>query len=1155
MKKLLLFITLFYWTSQILYSQNEVSEDGVVSFSLPIRNSLKFNKYAINPTFSFVREQGSHLSFYNKRQWVQFDDAPQTYLFSYSGRFKENEGVGIGLFQQNYGVFTIFGGVANFAHNVVLEEDSNLTFGINVGFYKSGLNKGKLITNDSNFSLDNFPSNSLITVNPGINYGNAFLDFGLSANNLVLYNLKTATMLKKDPEKSIQAHAMYTGYLDVYGFFERSKFSGLFKTEFKEQKTVLSGLAMFTVPKGVWIQAGYNTQYGMSAGLGLNISPSIAIEYNFEKSTGNFSNFGNSHEFVIAYKFKNKNYYYGDDEDQGSIIPPGENRRAVLANTNKPVVKTRISGAETARLAAEAKAKADAAALQLRLDAAAKVKADALAKAKLAADAKAQADAEVQAKAAALKAKLAADAKAKADAAAQAKLAADAKAKADAEAKMNAQSPAKLAADAKAKADAAAQTKLVADAKAKADAAAKLKAEVQAKLAADAKAKAGAAAKLAADAQAKLNADAKAKADAAAKLAADAQAKLNAEAKAKADAAAKLKADADAKLAADTKTKADAAAKLAADAQAKLNAEAKAKLDAATKLAADAQAKLNAEAKAKLDAAAKLAADAQAKLNSEAKAKADAAAKLKADADAKLAADAKAKADAATKLVADAQAKLNAEAKAKADAAAKLKADNDAKLAADVKAKADAAAKLKADADTKLAADAKAKADAAAKLVADAKAKANAEAQARLAAAQAKIDADAKLAADAKAKANAEAQVRLLAAQAKIDADAKLAADAKAKANAEAQARLLAAQAKIDADAKLAADAKAKADADAQTRLAEAKAKADAAAKLAADAKAKADAEAQARLAESKAKADAEAKLAAMPKDETAKSMDNLTQIVEDSKNTQQQLLARLDATVANKEKDLKELKDENDLSDKGIFKEPKAFKSVSAENNALESLKLEIAEVNYSQNEKIRELDNLYSQRLKKVSNKNDAINQYYLKTITELKAEQAKVLQSNLNLMTSLDKIKVATEIEKKRRIKRAAFENDQGRYLQDVAALKRIKETTRPSAVPLKATDFDYGEEQSNMQIIKKVQNVQSGFYLIIAVHGDVPKRDSFLTKVVAAGQSDVNFFYNVSASKYYIYYDKFDNLQEATKALEAKGSKAYNGKMSIVKIENE
>jgi type IX secretion system PorP/SprF family membrane protein len=1081
MRKILLFITLFYGTSQILYSQNEVSEDGVVSFSLPIRNSLKFNKYLINPAFSFVREQGTYASLYNKRQWVQFDDAPQTYLFSYSGRFRENEGIGIGLFQQNYGVLTTFGGVANFAHNVVLEEDSNLTFGINVGFYKSGLNKGKIITNDPNFNLDDIPSNSLITVNPGINYGTAFLDFGLSANNLVLYNLKTSTILKKDPEKSIQAHVMYTGYLDSYGFFDRSKFSGLVRTEFKEEKTVISGLAMFSIPKGIWVQAGYNTQYGMSGGLGINISPSIAIEYNFEKSTGDYTNLGASHEFVIAYKFKSKNYYYGDDEEQGSIIAAMESKKPVLAKNNTTVVKAKVDGAAQAKLAADAKIKADALA-QANVAAVAKAKADALAQAKLAADAKVKSDL-------AARAKIVADAKAKADAAAQikpvvsqAKLAADAKAKADELAQ------AKLAADAKAKSDALAQAKLAADAKAKADALA------QAKLAADAKAKADALA------QAKLAADAKAKSDALA------QAKLVADAKAKSDA------EAQAKLAADAKAKADAVAqaKLVADAKAKSDAEAQAKLvaDAKAKSDAEAQAKLAADAKAKSDA------EAQAKLAADAKAKSDA------EAQAKLAADAKAKSDA------EAQAKLAADAKAKADALAQ------AKLAADAKAKSDA------EAQAKLAADAKAKADALAqaKLAADAKAKSDAEVQAKLAAdAKAKADAltQAKLAADAKAKSDALAQ-------------AKLAADAKAKSDAEAQA-------------KLAVDAKAKSDAEAQAKLdADAKAKSDAEAqaKLAADAKANADALAQAKLAaDAKAKADAAARLAAVPKDATAVSMDNLTQIVEDSKNTQKQLLARLDATVANKEKDLKELKDENDLSDKGIFKEPKPFKSVAAENSALESLKLEIAEVNSSQNQKIKELDDLYNQRLKKVSNKNDAINQHYMKAIADLKAEQAKVLQSNAILINSLENIKVATEIEKKRRIKRAAFENDEGRYLQDVAALKRIKANTKLSSTPLAAADFDYGDEQSNMQIIKNVKNVENGYYLIIAVHNDVAKRDNFVTKVVAAGQSDVNFFYNVNASKYYIYYDKFDNLQEATKALEAKGNKAYNGKMTIVRIENE
>ncbi|MBF4483614.1 type IX secretion system membrane protein PorP/SprF, partial [Flavobacterium sp. CSZ] len=785
MKKILLFITLFYGFSNTLYSQDK-PENGVVSFSLPIRNSLKFNRYLINPTFSFVRETNAYASFYNKRQWVQFEDAPNTYLANYSGRFRENEAFAFGLFQQNYGLMTVFGGIGNFAHNIVLEQDSNLTFGMNVGVYQSGLNKGKIISDDPNLLNLDYPSNTLLTVNPGINYGTAFLDFGVSVNNLILYNFGSG-IVKDDPERAIELHAMYTGYLDSYGFFDRSKFSGIVKTEIKQEKTIISGLAMIAIPQGVWAQAGYNTLYGISAGLGINISPSIAIEYNYERGMGNFTNLGGSHEFAIAYKFKNKNYYYGDDEE-GSLIDPSKPKAVMAKKTTTSV--TRVSGAETAKLAAEAKAKADAEALKVRLAAAEKVKADAeaAAKAKLEADNKAKADAE------ALKIKLAADAKAKADAT-RAQTATTNKAVAT-EQKTQAQ----LTAD-KARADAEARRiKLAADNKARVDAAAAARAQAIAK-----KPSATTTQKT----QAQLAAD-KAKADAEAlrtKLAAD-------KAKADATAAAKSKAattaapqKTQAELAAD-KARADAEAlkiKLAGDAKAKADAEAaaKAKLEADNKAKADAEAlkiKLAADAKAKADAA-------EAKRKADAKAKAEAA-----DLQSILAADAKAKADS------DAyQARLAAEAKAAAAAAVKTKASidaaNKAKLAADAKAKAAEDAALK----EKLAADAKAKADAearAARIAAEAKAKADAEAAAR-----------AKLEADAKAKADAEALKIKLEADAKAKADAealkaKLASDAKAKADADAlQAKLIAdAKAKVDAEAlqaKLAADAKAKADAEA----------------------------------------------------------------------------------------------------------------------------------------------------------------------------------------------------------------------------------------------------------------------------------------------------------------------------------------------------
>ena len=362
MKRLLLHIVLFFCITQQFYSQ----EDGIVAFNIPTRNSLKFNKYTINPTFSFVREQNKYISFYNKRQWVQFDDAPLTYLASYSGRFRENIGVGIGIFQQDYGVLTTFGGLLNFAYNAALNTDSNLTFGMNVGFYKSGINEGRVKTNFPDPSLQNIPSNSIITINPGINYGTAFLDFGVSINNAVSYNLQTSKMIEDNPEQSIQGHLMYTGYVNSRGFFDESKFSGLLRSEFKKDQTIISGLVMLNIPKGIWAQAGYNSLYGVSGGLGLNISTQIAIEYNYENTIGDLSSFGNSHEITLAYKFKNKERYnYSGDDEEQALLTTKKKRKVLAKNSTTPKLsaeerriaaqeaKTRI---EAKRLAAQAKA-------------------------------------------------------------------------------------------------------------------------------------------------------------------------------------------------------------------------------------------------------------------------------------------------------------------------------------------------------------------------------------------------------------------------------------------------------------------------------------------------------------------------------------------------------------------------------------------------------------------------------------------------------------------------------------------------------------------------------------------------------------------------------------------------------------------------------
>ena len=884
MKKHCLLLILCFCSIQTFYSQED---DGVVSLAIPTRNSLTFNRYTVNPTFSFVREQTKFISIYNKREWVQFDNAPLTYLASYSGRFGENIGAGLGLFQQNYGVLTTFGGILNFAYNARLAEDSHLTFGINIGAYKSGVNTSNVVTNFDDPSLQNVPENFLMTINPGINYGTEFLDFGLSFNNLVLYNFETSAMIEDNPQQSIQAHIMYTGYMDSRGFFDESKFTGLLRSEFQKDETIISGVAMVTVPKGIWAQVGYNTLYGASGGVGINITSQIAIEYNYEKAFGDLSTFGSSHEITLAYRFKNDKYYDYSREDEVSSILSGGNRKRRVSKTSQSKVASRKSTVDT----------------------------------------KAQAN---------VQAKLVEDQNAKEDANEQAKF---------------------LAEQQKAQQETAVQAKLLEEQQAKE------LADVQAELD-------------------KIEADKKAAAIAATR------ARIEAEQKAREE----------------------------AEAQAKQLAEQKAKEES------EAQAKQLAEQKAKEEA------EAQAKQLAEQKAIEEA----------------------------EAQAKLLEEQKAIEEAEAQ------------------------------------------AKLLAEQKAKEESEAQAKQLAEQ-------------KAKEEAEAQAKQLAEQKAIE-------------EAESQAKLLEEQKAIE--------------------------EAEAQAKLIAEQKAKEEAEAK-LIAEQNAKEDA----ISNPTDELAKSMQNIAKVTEESKVVQNELFKQFNDIVAIKDKDLKDLKEENDLSDQGIAVQPKPFKSVTAENNALRAIKEELDNVIKTRSEKIDELNKIYDERVAVGTYQMDEVNLFYKKEIQRLKSEQLKANETKAELNTKLEAIKVATEFEKRRRIKRAAFNNEEDRYSQDRATLKNIKSTTTTSDTPLKAEDFDFGEDQGNsIKILKNIKNVESGYYLIIAVHSDVNRRNEFVTNVVASGRTDVDFFHDVTTSKYYIYYDKFDDISNANKALEAKGNRPYNGKMSLVKIEN-
>ncbi len=682
MKTIPIHIILLFFCLKTGYSQ---SDNGVVALDIPVRNSLTFNRYVANPTFSFVREQNKYITATSKREMLGIEDGPLTYFFNYSGRIKENIGAGIGVFQQNYGVLTTFGGIINFAYNARIQEDSNFTFGMNIGAYRSGLNSGNVITNIDDPALNNIPSNFLLTVNPGLNYGTGFMDFGISYNNIVTYNFNASALVEENPKQGLQGHIMYTGYIGGYGFFGNSKFSALAESEFQKETTIVSGAIMITIPKGIWAQVSYNTQYGASGGLGVNITPQIAIEYNYEKPFVGLSDFGASHEITLAYRFKNNNYYdYSRDDELAGLLTFEKKERKVSKTQEKTTTddQDRIATEEQARQLAEE---------QPRI---------------------------------------------------------------------------------------AAQEQIIVD--------------------------------------------------------------------------------------------------------------------------------------------------------------------------------------------------------------------------------------------------------------------------------------------------------------------------------TEEQARLVA--------------------------------------------------EEEVRIA-------AEKLLISNPTDNVGKSISALTLETERSNETQIQLIVDLESAVAIKENDLKELKEENDLSEQNIYVAPKPFKSLSEENEAIERLKISLDTIRSDQNKKIAALESLLAERVISFTDPIDETNLYFKNKIDILKLEQEKVIRNRESLVSSLEQISIATDFERKRRIKRATFDNDQDRYTQDRNTLDSLKQNVTLRITELSLELIDFGRERNNnIQILKNIEQTESGYYLILAIHSTVIKRDKFLVQVISSGNKEVDFFFNVSTSEYYIYSKRFDNINETQRELASKSDEPYNEKLNIIKIEN-
>lgn len=294
----------FLFTAFLVQAQLSGNEQQYNSFSS--RNFMKFNRFLTVPTFSALRENKTALSAIVRNSNIDFDDNPRLYVLTYSGKMRENVGAGIAVYQQEIGSVKDFGALANYAHRLQLNETMDVTFGFNFLYSRRSLDWGRvLVTDGDDTFLSNYQDDPVVNFQPAITLSVGKFDVGVFFENIVDYNLKKSETVTSFAEKTFSAHAMYSHeFTYASGIFEGTDVRVLaIARKPGSDEFGFGGSAIVDLPKAGWLKAGYDKTYGISAGVGVNLSDKLAIGFSYEKN-----DFSATNEVGIIYNFGKKSY-------------------------------------------------------------------------------------------------------------------------------------------------------------------------------------------------------------------------------------------------------------------------------------------------------------------------------------------------------------------------------------------------------------------------------------------------------------------------------------------------------------------------------------------------------------------------------------------------------------------------------------------------------------------------------------------------------------------------------------------------------------------------------------------------------------------------------------------------------------------------------
>ncbi|MGB5822291.1 MAG: PorP/SprF family type IX secretion system membrane protein [Saonia sp.] len=357
--------------------------------SLPVdlrqHNLTEYNSSLLSPVFSLDRNNPQSVALWTRWQWQAIDGDPTTIFLNYTGGINAVSAFGAGFFQHNTGTFLNTGGVINYAYSFDLGSTVQLAIGANIfGFQRELADDRFQPDPDIGLPQLQVSNDFIVQFAPGIRLNAGRFSVGIASENLFDYNFSSNESETQSSDKIFLGLMGYDFPL-VFGNLQNSFLRPMIYVKTIPDEDTQYGLTTLLSTSKFWAQAGYNSFYGMSGGIGgrffKRLSVGVLIEFGLDSDLDNTDP---SFEVVTAFNFGSYENRKEDEiarqEQEEKIAEEKMKAKLAKAEANKLEEAAKIEKAEKAKdsIAAlrniEAIAAAERRIAQKRLDSIGKVK-------------------------------------------------------------------------------------------------------------------------------------------------------------------------------------------------------------------------------------------------------------------------------------------------------------------------------------------------------------------------------------------------------------------------------------------------------------------------------------------------------------------------------------------------------------------------------------------------------------------------------------------------------------------------------------------------------------------------------------------------------------------------------------------------------------